>query len=138
MIDADLRARAQRERFRIESNSGLTDIIEDGAAFESVVSWFPVPLALVVTLFAFSTMISWSYYGLAGFGYLFGRSRRARLTYNGIFCASVVVGCTAKLDAVLDFSDALVFAMALANVLGLYALAPVVKRDLARYWAERP
>jgi AGCS family alanine or glycine:cation symporter len=106
------------------------------AALESVVSWFPVPLALVVSLFAFSTMISWSYCGLAGWGYLFGRSLTARLIYNVIFCFSVVVGCTTQLDAVLDFSDTLVFAMALANVFGLYALAPVVKRDLGEYWTE--
>ncbi len=105
------------------------------AALASVVPWFPKPLAVVVALFAFSTMISWSYYGLAGWLYLFGRTRGARLVYNLIFCASVVVGCTAQLEAVLDFSDALVFAMALANVLALYVLAPVVKRDLAAYRA---
>jgi AGCS family alanine or glycine:cation symporter len=115
---------------------GLSGVEYTSAALESVVSWFPVPLALVVSLFAFSTMISWSYYGLAGWGYLFGRSRAARLCYNAIFCFSVVVGCTAQLEAVLDFSDALVFAMALANVFGLYLLAPVVKRDLAKYWSE--
>jgi AGCS family alanine or glycine:cation symporter len=115
---------------------GISGVEYTSAALESVVAWFPVPLALVVSLFAFSTMISWSYYGLAGWGYLFGRSRAARLGYNTIFCASVVVGCTAQLEAVLDFSDALVFAMALANVFGLYLLAPVVKRDLAEYWSE--
>jgi AGCS family alanine or glycine:cation symporter len=115
---------------------GTSGVEYTSAALESVVSWFPVPLALVVSLFAFSTMISWSYYGLAGWGYLFGRSRAARLCYNAIFCASVVVGCTAQLEAVLDFSDALVFAMALANVFGLYLLAPVVKRELAEYWSE--
>jgi AGCS family alanine or glycine:cation symporter len=115
---------------------GISGVEYTSAALESVVSWFPVPLALVVSLFAFSTMISWSYYGLAGWGYLFGRSRASRFGYNSIFCTSVVVGCTAQLEAVLDFSDALVFAMALANVFGLYVLAPVVKRDLAEYWSE--
>ena len=83
-------------------------------------------------------MISWSYYGLAGWGYLFGRSRAARFTYNLIFCGSVVVGCTTKLEAVLDFSDSLIFAMALANVFGLYLLAPVVKSDLAAYLKSAP
>ncbi len=117
---------------------GMSGVEYTSAALESVVSWFPVPLALVVSLFAFSTMISWSYYGLAGWGYLFGRGRGARLTYNAIFCTSVVVGCTTQLEAVLDFSDALVFAMALANVFGLYVLAPVVKRDLAEYWSRVP
>lgn len=115
---------------------GMSGVELTSSALESVVSWFPVPLALVVALFAFSTMISWSYYGLAGWLYLFGRSRRARASYNLIFCASVVVGCTAQLEAVLDFSDSLIFAMALANVFGLYLLAPIAKRDLAEYWGR--
>jgi AGCS family alanine or glycine:cation symporter len=117
---------------------GMSGVELTSSALESVVSWFPFPLAVVVTLFAFSTMISWSYYGLAGWGYLFGRSRGARITYNLIFCGSVVVGCTTKLEAVLDFSDSLIFAMALANVFGLYVLAPVVKRDLAAYVRSGP
>jgi AGCS family alanine or glycine:cation symporter len=117
---------------------GMSGVELTSSALESVVSWFPFPLAVVVTLFAFSTMISWSYYGLAGWGYLFGRSRGSRITYNLIFCGSVVVGCTTKLEAVLDFSDSLIFAMALANVFGLYVLAPVVKRDLAAYVRSGP
>ena len=104
------------------------------AAFASVIPWFPYVLAVVIMLFAYSTMISWSYYGLEGCIYLFGNKRSAKLGFNSIFCAFVIVGCTTQLDAVLDFSDAMVFAMALANVLGLYMLAPVVKRDLDEYW----
>ena len=79
-------------------------------------------------------MIAWSYYGLAGWLYLVGRSRRATRTYNAVFCSFVVVGATIQLEAVLDFSDALIFAMALANVLGIYILAPVVRRELDGYW----
>ena len=104
------------------------------SAFASVIPWFPYVLAVVIMLFAYSTMISWSYYGLEGCIYLFGNKRGAKLTFNGIFCAFVIVGCTTQLDAVLDFSDAMVFAMALANVLGLYMLAPIIKRDLDDYW----
>jgi len=113
---------------------GMSGVELTSAALESVVSWFPLLLAIVVALFAFSTMISWSYYGLAGWLYLFGRSRTARTSYNLIFCASVVVGCTAELGSVLDFSDSLIFAMALANVFGLYCLAPIARRDLDAYW----
>jgi AGCS family alanine or glycine:cation symporter len=113
---------------------GLSGVELTSAAMESVVPWFPLPLALIVALFAYSTMISWSYYGLEGWIYLLGNSPRMRLAYNGIFCGGVVVGCTAQLESVLDFSDALIFAMALANVFGLYALAPVVKRELDDYW----
>ena len=96
--------------------------------------WFPYPLAVVVILFAVSTMISWAYYGLEGFIYLFGHSRSKALMFNLVFCVFVVLGCAVELQAVIDFSDAMVFAMALANVLALYLLAPTVKVELDRYW----
>ncbi|MEE2776562.1 MAG: alanine/glycine:cation symporter family protein [Acidobacteriota bacterium] len=118
---------------------GMAEVTVSGveltsSAFESVISWFPYPLAVVVMLFAFSTMISWSYYGLEGFIYLFGHSPRSKTIYNTVFCLFVVLGCTIQLQAVIDFSDAMVFAMALANVLGLYMLAPKVKDELEGYW----
>jgi AGCS family alanine or glycine:cation symporter len=115
---------------------GISGVELTSAAFASVIPWFPIPLAVVVMLFAFSTMIAWSYYGLEGWIYLFGSNRRVKVVYNAIFCASVVVGATAQLDAVIDFSDAMIFAMALANMLALYILAPVVRRELDSYWAR--
>jgi AGCS family alanine or glycine:cation symporter len=118
-------------------NDGAISGVElTSSAFASVISWFPYVLAVVVMLFAYSTMISWSYYGLEGFIYVFGPKRWAKVTFNAIFCFFIIVGCTAKLGAVLDFADAMIFAMALANVLALYLLAPVVKRDLEVYWAR--
>ena len=120
-------------------NDGTISGVElTSSAFASVLPWFPYVLAVVVMLFAYSTMISWSYYGLAGFTYLFGPKRWARLTFNSIFCLFVIVGCTTQLDAVLDFSDAMIFALALANVTALYLLAPVVRKDLDAYWQRRP
>ena len=56
------------------------------------------------------------------------------MTYNVIFCVFVVLGCTVQLDSVLDFSDSMVFAMALANIIGIVALAPTVKREIKGYW----
>ena len=106
------------------------------SAFASVIPWFPSVLAVVVMLFAYSTMISWSYYGLEGFVYMFGQKRRTKIIFNTVFCFFVVVGCTVQLDAVLDFSDAMIFAMALANMLALYLLGPNVKRELDTYWAK--
>jgi AGCS family alanine or glycine:cation symporter len=118
-------------------NDGTISGVElTSSAFESVFSWFPIVLAVVVMLFAYSTMISWSYYGLEGFIYVFGANRWAKFSFNTIFCLFVIVGCTMQLDAVLDFSDAMIFAMALANVLGLYFLAPGVKKDLDVYWKK--
>jgi len=106
------------------------------SAFASVIPWFPSVLAVVVMLFAYSTMISWSYYGLEGFVYMFGSKRRTKRIFNTVFCLFVVVGCTVQLDTVLDFSDAMIFAMALANMLALYLLGPDVKRELDAYWTK--
>ena len=92
---------------------GISGVELTSSAFESVIPWFPVPLAIVVILFAYSTMIAWSYYGLEGWIYLFGPKKSVKIGYNLIFCASVVVGCTTQLTAILDFSDAMIFAMAL-------------------------
>ena len=115
---------------------GISGVQLTSTAFASVIPWFPIPLAVIVMLFAYSTMIAWSYYGLEGWIYLFGNASWVKLVYNLIFCASVVVGCTTQLDAILDFSDAMIFAMALANMLALYMLAPVVRKELDSYWAR--
>ena len=106
------------------------------SAFASVIPWFPSVLAVVGMLFAYSTMISWSYYGLEGFVYMFGSKQRTKRIFNAVFCLFVVVGCTVQLDTVLDFSDAMIFAMALANMLALYLLGPDVKRELDAYWTK--
>ncbi|MCG8425034.1 MAG: alanine:cation symporter family protein [Proteobacteria bacterium] len=106
-------------------------------AFATVLPWFPYVLAVVVILFAFSTMISWSYYGLEGFIYIFGAKRWSGIAFNSIFLVFLIIGCTTKLDAIIKFSDTAIFAMALANIMGLYVLAPRVKRELEGYWARR-
>jgi AGCS family alanine or glycine:cation symporter len=106
------------------------------AAFESAFSWFPYVLALAVILFAFSTMISWSYYGTKCWTYLFGESRFADLSFKLIFCLFVILGCTMDLGPVIDFSDSMIFAMALANIVGLYIMASEVKQDLDSYWSR--
>lgn len=102
-------------------------------AFSSAIPWFKYVLALAVLLFAFSTMISWSYYGLKSWTYLFGDSKVSDITYKVLFCGFVVVGAAASLKAVFDFSDAMIFAMVFPNVIGLVILAPVVKEELQKY-----
>ena len=116
-------------------NDGTISGVElTSSAFASVIPWFPYVLAVVIMLFAYSTMISWSYYGLEGFIYIFGPGKASKFTFNMIFCFFIIVGCTTQLTSVLDFSDAMIFAMALANVAALYVLGPGVKRDLDVYW----
>ncbi|HKK73980.1 MAG TPA: alanine/glycine:cation symporter family protein [Saprospiraceae bacterium] len=102
-------------------------------AFGDTLSWSVVPLSIVAILFAYSTIISWSYYGLQGWTYLFGKSRPLQILFKVVFLGFVVLGCTIQLDAVLDISDALVFIVAIPNIIGLYILAPVVRKALKTY-----
>lgn len=105
-------------------------------AFASAIPWFPYVLALAVVLFAFSTMISWFYYGVKSWTFLVGESKNNELVYKLIFLTFVVIGASMNLHAVVEFSDAMIFAMSVPNVIGLYILAPVVKRELDKYWAQ--
>ena len=89
-----------------------------------------------MVLFAFSTMITLSYYGLKGWTYLFGESKAMDITFKLLFCIFVVIGSTIPLTSVLEFSDAMLFAMAIPNILGVYLLAPIVKRELKSYFAR--
>ena len=103
------------------------------SAFQTVISWFPYVLMLAVLLFAFSTMLAWSYYGERCWCYLFGETPTQATIYKVIFLVFVVIGASMNLGAVLGVSDAMIFAMSVPNVIGLYLLAPVVKRELQSY-----
>ncbi|WP_222192571.1 alanine/glycine:cation symporter family protein [Modestobacter italicus] len=114
-------------------DSSAPGVQTTSAAFETVASWFPYVLALAVVLFAYSTMLAWSYYGLKAATYLFGESMVVDRTWKVIFCVFVVIGASSTLDAVIGFSDSMIFAMSLANIIGLYIMAGVVKRELFGY-----
>jgi AGCS family alanine or glycine:cation symporter len=105
-------------------------------AFATVMPWFPAVLAVAVFLFAYATMIAYSYYGLKATTYLFGESKVVEVVYKLVFLALIVVGCTMDFVKLVDFSDAVFFLMAVPNVIGIYLLAPVVKRELASYMAR--
>ncbi len=102
-------------------------------AFESTISWSPIPLSVAAILFAFSTMIAWSYYGLKAFTYLVGRNPLTDLGFKLFFLLFVVLGSSIQLSALVDLSDALVFVVAIPNLLGLYLLAPTLRDELATY-----
>ncbi len=103
------------------------------AAYGTVISWFPVILSFSIVLFAFSTMISWSYYGERSWTYLFGE--KYMLTYKLIFISFTVIASVVSASAVLEFSDLLILAMALPNIIGLYILQGDVKTNLDAYLA---
>jgi AGCS family alanine or glycine:cation symporter len=115
------------------SSEGIQGIALTSEAFGSTLSWSVLPLSFIAILFAFSTMLSWSYYGLKGWTYVSGESKWAEVIFKIFFCIFVALGCMINLDAVLNFSDALIFVIALPNILGLYILAPIIKKELASY-----
>lgn len=121
---------------RIATEGNVTGVELTSAAFGTNISWFPYVLALAVIMFAFSTMISWSYYGLKAWTYLFGEGKTTEIIFKVIFCIFVVIGAAMNLGPVIDFSDAAIFAMAVVNITGLYVLMPIVKRELAKYNAK--
>jgi len=124
-----------------ELAQGLDGAQLTSKAFGSVFSWFPYVLVVAIMLFAFSTMISWSYYGLKGFDYLFGKlierlTGKRELTkyvYFTIFLFFTVVGSASSMGAVMDFSDMMILSMAFPNIIGLLILSPEVYRDLKSY-----
>ncbi len=118
---------------KIVTVTGASGVGLTSAAFGSAISWFPYLLAVAVILFAFSTMISWSYYGLKAWTYLFGEGKTTEIVFKVIFCIFVVIGAAANLGPVIDFSDAAIFAMAVVNIIGLYFLMSVVKDELEGY-----
>jgi AGCS family alanine or glycine:cation symporter len=108
-------------------------VLLTAAALESGVSWFPYLLSVAVILFAFSSMISWSYYGYQAWSYLFGRGKKHEYAYKLIFCMFTVLGAAITLGSVTLFSDAMIFAMLVPNMIGLFLLRKKVKEELAYY-----
>ena len=117
------------------NTEGIGGVELTSNAFGSVLPWFPNILTVAVVLFAFSTMITWSYYGLQCWVYLFSKSKLATTTYKLLFCLFIVIGSAANLSAVTDFSDAMIFAMSVPNLIGLLILMPVVKTEIKKYKA---
>ncbi len=118
------------------NRAGLSGVNLSAASFQATFDWFRYPLAIAVVMFAISTMISWAYYGLKGWTFLFGEGKRSELVYKLMFCAFVVVGASISFGAVIDFSDAAIFAMSIFNIIGLYLLAPVVKAEYQKFMAK--
>ena len=102
-------------------------------AFAEYIPYSDIFLTVAVVLFAVSTMISWSYYGLQSWKYLFGRGEKSDLTYKLLFLSFIIIGSAASMNSIWAFSDAMIFAMVFPNMVGLYILFPVVKQQLTKY-----
>lgn len=112
---------------------GLNDIQMTSAAFGSVISWFPYILSICVLLFAFTTIIAWSYYMSRVWSFLFGYSRLSLQIYRTLFCLALIPGSVLTVRQVIDLIDCFLVLITIPNIIGLYILAPTIKRDLADY-----
>jgi len=118
----------------LEYGQEVTEGVElTATAFDTVIPKFSIVLTIAVILFAFSTMISWSYYGMQGWKYLFGKGRITDLVYKILFLIFVVIGASISLGSVINFSDAMIFAMVVPNIIGVILLSPKVRSELNRY-----
>lgn len=121
------------EAGRIQTENGVQGVELTSLAYAQTFSWFPVLLAFAVTLFAFSTILTWSYYGLKAWTYLFGEGYAKELIFKTIYCLFIIVGSAASLGPVIDFSDSMLFSMAIVNIIALYLLMPIVRGELDSY-----
>lgn len=115
------------------TNQPINGVDLTSVAFDSAIPHFSIVLTIAVILFAISTMISWSYYGIQAWKYLFGKGKVSDITYKVLFLVFLVVGASSSLEAVIGFSDAMIFAMVFPNVIGLVLLSPKVKKELKKY-----
>ena len=115
---------------------GLSGIEITSAAYASVFPWFPNILAVAVILFTYTTMLTWSYYGVKCWTYLAGESRWTDLGYKLVYCLLLSTGAVISMNAALEFADAMFVAMAIPNVIALYILGPQVKREIEGYVAR--
>jgi AGCS family alanine or glycine:cation symporter len=113
---------------------GQTGVNLTSSAFESVFSWYGWVLFVAILLFSYSTMISWSYYGLKAWEYVFGNTKTSGIIYKVLFLFFIIIGSSANLGSVMDFSDLMILAMAVPNILALYILLPKVREELDKYW----
>ena len=112
---------------------GLEGAALTSNAFASVFPWFEWILLVAILLFAFSTMISWSYYGMKAWTYIVGEGKYKEYIYKAIFLVFIVVGAASSLNNVMDFSDLMILGMAFPNILGMVLLSGEVRQDMKDY-----
>lgn len=114
-------------------STGITGVALTSSAFESKIAIFPYILAIVIILFALSTLISWSYYGQKAWNYIFGEGKKRTRAFQVIYCLFVVIGSSISIKSVIDLTDATMLAMSIPNIIAMYILMPDLRRDLVQY-----
>lgn len=118
------------------NNHEINGIQLTSDAFNSVSSLGPYFLSFAAILFALSTLLAWSYYGVKAWTFLVGEGKKRENIFHLVFCLFIILGSVIKLDNLLIISDALIFLIAIPNIIGLYLLAPVVKQELVKYRSD--
>ncbi len=123
------------EQREIVAGGGPTPdgVVVTSRAFETFLPQFPVILAIAVALFAFSTLITWSYYTMKAWTEIFGRSPLSEAIFKIVFCSFTVVGSVITFTSVLDFADSMLFVCAIINLLACYILLPKVRDELRSF-----
>jgi len=116
-----------------EVSDGMEGVSLTSRAFETGVPQFNYLVFAVVFLFAYSTLISWSYYAVKGFTYVFGTNAFTENFYKAVFCVFIVFGAAANLNSVILLTDSIFFLLAVPNIIALYLMAPEIKKDLQDY-----
>ncbi len=116
--------------------AGVEGVSLTSRAFAAGIPWFPYVLAIAVFLFAYSTMITWGYYGEKALTFLFGEKKPLILTYQILFCLCVVIGSSTDLSNIIAFTDAMILSLGIPNLIGMYMLAPEVKKELKEFMAK--
>ncbi|HIS89007.1 TPA: alanine:cation symporter family protein, partial [Candidatus Avigastranaerophilus faecigallinarum] len=112
---------------------GITGVQLTSSAFASVVPFFPYILALVIILFAISTILSWAYYGQKAWTFLVGEGNKRIKCYQFIFCLFIIIGSTMNIQSVIDFTDATYLVMAAPNLIAIFVMLKDIKADLIEY-----
>ena len=116
-----------------QPGGGISGVQLTSSAFESVISFFPYILVVIVVLFALSTIISWAYYGQKSWNFLFGEGKKRTLTFQLIYCTFIILGSVMSVTSVINITDAMMISMSIPNIITMYILAPEIKRDLCEY-----
>ena len=103
------------------------------AAFASAFPWFPYLLLVASILFAFTTLVSWAYYGSQAAAYLFGPSRAVDVAFKLALCIALSTGAAISLSSIINFIDSMLFGMCIPNIIALYLLLPELRRDVRAY-----
>lgn len=113
--------------------SGISGIQMTSRAFSTIMPFFPYILAVIVILFALSTLISWAYYGQKAWTFLFGEGKKRIIMFQLIYCSFIIIGSVLNLSSVINITDAMMISMSLPNIITMYILAPEIKKDLCEY-----